>query len=186
MQIPNSIITMRLHSGVGYGPIIAPAYEAKLYRKLHGAKLLAEYGNGGIDIQPYPDNGIDDTRYTDAPTLDIEIGRLRTKFKGDARGALFEQVFEEADFKATVEKMLIDEAARIRANRKPKEASIPNPTFLMFGLNDAQAVALQAAGYLNRDMCVGASLMDLNNVGGIGIELAQRLSEEPVKEAKAK
>jgi hypothetical protein len=186
MQIPNSIITMRLHSGVGYGPIIAPAYEAKLYRKLHGTRLLPEYGTGGIDVQPYPDAGIDDTRYTDAPTLDIEMGRLRTKFKGDARGPLFDQVFDEADFKATVEKMLIDEAARIRANRKPKEASIPHASFTAFGLTEAQAVALQGAGFANRDACVGMSLMDLNNVGGIGIELAQRLSDEPVKEAKAK
>ena len=186
MQIPNSIITMRLHSGVGYGPIIAPAYEARLYRKLHGNKLLPEYGNGGIEVAAYPEDGIADTRYTDAPTLDIEIGRLRTKFKGDARGPLFDQVFDESDFKATVEKMLIDEAVRIRANNKPKEASIPHASFLMFGLSEAQAVALQGAGFANRDACVGVSLMDLNSVGGIGIELAQRLSEEPVKEAKAK
>lgn len=174
MQIPNSIIHIRTENGIGYGPLIVPAYEAKILRKVYSGRLATE---NGMTIDAYPADGNPDTRYTEYNSAHDAISAMRNKYKADGRGYYVDQVFTVEDLDAEIDKMLSAEADRIEKASKPVEI-IPHKTFIDFGLTVAQAIALQTAGYATRAACIGKSLGVLNNIPTIDLAIAKRLATD--------
>lgn len=183
MQIPNSIIVLRLADGRGYGPIIAPAYQAKVLRAVYRNRLDDTEGKGVI-VESYPDDGVSDTRYTEAYSVDAEFDRLRKLYKADGRGNYVDQVFTHKELSDEIAKLLNDEADRLINASKPKKEVVAHKSFVDFGLTADQAVALQSAGFSDRQSCIDHSILDLNNVPGITLDIAKRLSvKDAAKEA---
>lgn len=174
MQIPNSIIHIRTENGIGYGPIIAPAYEAKVLRKVYAGRLSSE---NGLTVSPYPDDGNPDTRYTESDSAHSVMSYLRNKYKGDVRGHFIDQITTVEELEKELNDMLGAEADRLDRVSKPVEI-IPHKTFIDFGLTAEQAKALQSAGYATRAACIGKPLSTLNNIPSIGVAIAKRLATD--------
>lgn len=174
MQIPNSIVHIRTENGIGYGPLIVPAYEAKILRKVYSGRLASE---SGLTITPYPADGNPDTRYTESDSAHSVMSFLRNKYKGDPRGYYVDQVLTVEDLEKEIDAMLAAEADRLEKASKPVEV-IPHKSFVDFGLTADQAKALQSAGYATRADCVGKSLSVLNNIPTIDVATAKRLATE--------
>lgn len=175
MQIPNSIIHIRCTDGRGYGPLIAPAYQAKVLRYVYRGKLDDAEGKG-ITVDKYPADGCDDSRYTEASDVGDELGRLRKLYKGDARGYYVDQAFTDKELEAEIVKMLEAEAERLTDKIKNHKVAVAHKSYLDAGVSEAQAIALQAAGFPTRDSCIGKTLMELNNVPGVDIATAKKLT----------
>lgn len=174
MQIPNSIIHIRTENGIGYGPLIVPAYEAKVLRKVYAGRLATE---NGLTVEAYPANGNSDTRYTESDSTMSVMATLRQKYKGDGRGYFVDQVFDIDTLESEINTMLFKEAERLERESKPVEI-VAHKSFIDFGLTKDQAIALQNAGYATRADCVGKSLGVLNNVPSIDLAVAKRLATE--------
>jgi hypothetical protein len=181
MQIPNSIIILRLADGTGYGPLILPKYVAPVLKKVFSQRLDPSSPGGGIEVTTYPEDGFEGTRYREVFDVASEIAWLRSVYKADHKGYFVDQVFDVDSLKKEIESMLVAEAARLRAESKPKKLIQPHESFLKFGLTEDIARALQTAGYGDRAACIGQSLMDLNSVHGVTLDIAQRLATDDKK-----
>jgi hypothetical protein len=187
MQIPTSIIHAKLMDGRGYGPLIAPAYEAKvLLLSLRGKQDTASPGKG-VTVDPYPANGSDETRYIEAFSAEDEYNRLRKHYKGDARGAYVDQVYPDNRLEAEIIAALDAEADRLGGLAKIVKPTDAHKSFMEVGLTNDQGLALMAAGFADRMACTKAPIMALNNVPGIPLDTAKMLATEPPKDiSKAK
>lgn len=181
MQIPNAIVTLRLADGTGYGPLIVPKYVDKVLRKVFSQRLDPSAPGGGIDIADYPEEGYSETRYREVFSVDAEINWLRSVYRADRNGFFVDQVYSAAELKVEIEKLLVAEAERLRASSRPKRLVAAHESFLKFGLSEDVARALQTAGYGDRSSCIGQSLMDLNSVHGVTLDIAQRLASDDKK-----
>jgi hypothetical protein len=185
MDIPNSLITIRCHSGMGYGPLIYPSYVSNVLRRVFSGRLEPTAAGNGVDVQPYPEDGEPTMRYRDVSSVEQEIGWLRKVYKGENGMYHVDAVWNPESLKKEFERLLVAEHDRLRQQAKPRAQVAANPTFLAFGLTEDQARALQAAGFMDRASCVGQSLVDLASVPTITIDVAGRLSAAEVKvEAK--
>jgi len=70
---------------------------------------------------------------------------------------------------------MLKEAERLTLAARPAEVVTPHQSYLDFGLLPEQAVALQLAGFADCFACMGASIMDLNNIHGITLDIAAKL-----------
>lgn len=185
MDIPNSFILVRCHSGMVYGPLIYPAYVSNVLRRVFVQRLEHTAPGNGIEVQPYPENGDPSMRYREVSSVEQEIGWLRKVYKGENGMFHVDAVWNPESLKKEFERLLVAEHERLRQMAKPRAQVAANPTFLAFGLTEDQARSLQAAGFGDRASCVGQSLVDLASVPTITIDVAGRLSAAEVKvEAK--
>lgn len=185
MEIPNTLITIRCHNGLTRGPLIYPAYVANVLRHVYANMLDITAPGKGIEVAAFPEDGDPSMRYREVFGVDQEIGWLRRLY-GPSKGPTHvDAVWNEESLKKELERILVEEAARMRNAAKPKAVIAANPTFLAFGLTEDQARSLQAAGYPDRASCVGQSLVDLASVHKISIDIAGRLAEPDAK-AEAK
>ena len=182
MQIPNSLITVRCHNGLGYGPLIYPSYVADVLRRVFSGRLDSTAAGKGVDIAPFPEDGDEAMRYRDITSAEQEIGWMRKVYSG-ANGVYHADAsWTPETLKSAMEKLLFAENDRLKNAAKPRAQIAVHSSFLAFGLTEDQARSLQAAGFVSRDSCVGQSLVDLASVALITIDLAGRLS---VADAKA-
>lgn len=187
MQIPNSTIHIQCADGRGYGPLLLPAYYERLLRRVFFGRLDPTTAGKGITVSDYPANGNDDTRYRTIYSVAEERGLMRQAYKADKNGFI-DQVYTDEELEAEMAKAMTEEAKRLTLAQRPKEVITPHESFVSMGLTDAQAVSLQVAGFANRAACVGVSILKLNAVEGISLDLASKLlAPEPKAEiAKAK
>lgn len=177
MQVPNSVIHLKLATGVGYGPLYVPAYFEKIIRRAYQGRLDPNTPGKGLEITPYPENGDVCMRYREVFSVEGERAALRKLYHFDKNGFIADALTDE-EMTAEIEKVMVAEAHRLTRNAKPPEVILPNKSFVDAGCTSDQAVALQTAGYANRGMCVGQSIMDLNAIPGITLDLALKLIAE--------
>jgi hypothetical protein len=185
MQVPNSLITISCADGRGYGPLMLPAYYEKIFRRVYTQRLDPTSPGGGILIADYPANGNNDSRYREFFSIAGERAAIRAAYKGDKHGFI-DEVFTDAELGAAITDLMIKEAERLTKAARPAEVVIPHQSFIDLGIAPEVCVAIQGAGFVNRTLCVGASIMDLNNIPGVTLDLALKLTSEPKAEPVAK
>lgn len=178
MQVPNSLIVINCADGRGYGPLMLPAYYEKILRRVYTKRLDPTAPGGGILISEYPVNGNNDTRYREVFSVAGERAAIRSAYKADAKGFI-DDVLSDDDMAKAITELMTKEAERLTKAARPAEIIVPHQSYLDAGVLPETAVALQSAGFANRTLCVGASLMDLNNIPGVTLDLALKLATEP-------
>jgi hypothetical protein len=184
MDIPNSVIHIKCADGRGYGPLLLPAYFERILRRVFMQRLDPDAPGKGVLVEPYPANGDPDTRYRVVYSVAEERGLIRQAYKADKNGFV-DDVYTDAELGEAMEKELMAEANRLALLNRPKEVIVPHASYKAFGLTDEQAISLQQAGFAERSVCVGVSLMKLNNAG-VPLDVAQKLAVADAAVAKAK
>lgn len=186
MQVPNSLIVINCADGRAYGPLMLPSYYEKVFRRVYAQRLDPTAPNGGILVSEYPVNGNDDTRYREVFSVAAERASIRSTYKFDKNGFV-DTVFTDEELSIAITALLVKEAERLTKAARPAEVITPHKSYLDFGLTPEQAVALQIAGFADCFSCIGASIMDLNNIQGITLDIAAKLiATAPVKAAEVK
>jgi hypothetical protein len=175
MQVPNSLFSVVLLDGRSYD-MLRPAYYEKLYRYIYSKKLDTSRENGGFTRKDYPDNGNEDTRYTQVTDELTEFDNMRLIFKDLNKVMDIASIVSPEDIRISIESLMKKEGDRLVRMATPKQLAAIHPSYTEFQLTPEQARALQDAGYPDRKSCIGKPLEKLNSIHGIEIAIAARLA----------
>jgi len=198
MKIPNSTIEAKAENGAAFVKI-EPAYYAQFYRRVWGIRLTAE----NLKVTTLGEDAHASARYHDIESLDAEKRHLCARFGVEMFDMVFPG--GEEDLRAAVKKEIDKEVARaqrVRATSAVPHQSYmdfglsdldnpPAPNSIDTEAvrkdktdaidkynreNKRLAIALQTAGFPNRNSCIGVEIMRLCEAG-ISPEIAVKLAE---------
>jgi hypothetical protein len=197
MKIPNSRIVGVASNNASFVRM-EPAYYAPFYRRVWGIRLQGE----NLKVEPLEETAHPDAKYHQIDSIEAEARMLQAKFGREMYDMVFPE--GEADLRKAIEREIDKDLARsrkLRETSKIPHASFlvfgltdferpADPTVVdtdstkkdkLDGIDRYNkestklAIALQTAGFPDRDSCIGADIVKLCEAG-VSPEVALRLS----------